>query len=85
MIVEKGTHTVIVSVLVVIGALLLAVLGLLLVLAILLVGHRGALGVNLLLGGILRRKVWSGGSEDNGEKSITLTMKVVSLCLMSMT
>ena len=83
--IEERKHTVVVSVLVVIGALLLAVLGLLLVLAILLVGHRGALGVNLLLGGILRRKVWSGGSEDNGEKSITLTMKVVSLCLMSMT
>ena len=83
--IEERKHTVVVSVLVVIGALLLAVLGLLLVLAILLVGHRGALGVNLLLGGILRRKVWSGESEDNGKKSITLTMKVVSLCLMSMT
>ena len=57
--IEERKHTVVVSVLVVIGALLLAVLGLLLVLAILLVGHRGALGVNLLLGGILRRKVWS--------------------------
>ena len=64
---RESKHTVVVSVLVVIGALLLAVLGLLLVLAILLVGHRGALGVNLLLGGILRRKLWSDESEDNDE------------------
>ena len=53
---KEVEHTVVVSVLVVVGALLLAVLGLLL-LAILLVGHGGALGVNLLLWGILERKV----------------------------
>ena len=53
---EERKHTVVIYILVVVGALLLAVLGLILALAILLVGHRGALGVNLLLGGILRRK-----------------------------
>ena len=50
-------HTVVVSVLVVVGALLLAVLGLLL-LAILLVGHGGSLGINLLLWRILERKAF---------------------------
>ena len=53
---EERKPTVVVYILVVVGALLLAVLGLILALAILLVGHGGALGVNLLLGGILRKK-----------------------------
>ena len=53
---KEVEHTVVISVLVVIGALLLAVLGLLL-LAILLVGHGGSLGINLLLRGILQRTV----------------------------
>ena len=55
---KEAERTVVVSVLVVVGALLLAVLGLLL-LAILLVGHGGSLGVNLLLRRILQRSAIS--------------------------